>query len=201
MGCTKLGGKGIVGRGAKVGVRDGIQSGYNIHVPKTEPLYSVYGIPSQAQRNESRIPKQRGDLLVSGHGGVTKIVDVTAAGAFPPALHIRDARKRGFLAKRAEERKRMETIDWKSKPKVEFVPFAIDLYGAAAPMALKFISWMKQQAEPEEGNELEKRVFDKIHPSRFWERISINVIKACSMTCNTKSYGVPVGEIKTGHKN
>ena len=126
-----------------------------------------------------------------GYAGEVKLVDVTAGGVFPPGMNIHQARTRGFLAKQREMRKESETLGWTKNPKVEFVPFAIDLYGAVAPKALAYKSWLRQVATPQDGNDLEKRIFSVNHPGRFWEQISVQLIKGCAAACDKKSFGTP----------
>ena len=106
-------------------------------------------------------------------------------------MNIHQARKPGFLAKQREMRKESETLGWTKNPKVEFVPFAIDLYGAVAPKALAYKSWLRQVATPQDGNDMEKRIFSVKHPGRFWEQISVQLIKGCAAASYKKSFGTP----------
>ena len=188
--CSKLGGKGIIGAMAKTGVVNGTRGYTKLHVPSWEPKYANFANPPPPKKGKTKAyVKKKADLEIRGYAGEIKLVDVTATGTFPPGLNAHDARTRGYIAKLREEKKANETLGWKANPKVEFVPFAIDLHGAVAPKALAYKSWLRQQAKPQDGNELEKRVFSEHHPGRFWEQVTIQLIKGCAAACYKRSFG------------
>jgi hypothetical protein len=191
MRCAPLGGKAMIGGSTKAGVINGTRGSTNLRVPSWEPKYDNHGKPPPPIPGTTKAyVKKKADLEVQGYAGEVKLVDVTAAGAFPLNMTALQARTRGYLAKLGEERKVKETLGWKPNPKVEFVTFAVDLYGAVGPKALAFKAWLRKQTTPQEGNELENRVFGESHPRRFWEQVNIQMIKGCYAAVYKKSYGV-----------
>ena len=188
MSCNKSGARAIMGKAAKLGVAYGTRRAFNIRVPYLEPWYRGFtSPPAQDPKKLSKsYVKKKADLEVS-YNGWTHLVDVTATGTFPQNMHERDARRRGFIAERREQNKIRETLGWKAKAKVEFVPFAIDIYGGVAPRAIKFKSDLQNHAKAQ--NKQEQRIFNAIHPARFWEQVNIQVIKGCFTVCRGSAHG------------
>ena len=180
------------------GVVNGTRSSSNLHVPNFEPRYENFGAPPLANPGTtSAYVKKKADFEVRGHTGEVKLVDVTVTGTFPPNMDAFKARTYGFLAQRSEMTKAKETLGWTKNPKVEFVPFAADIYGAVAPQALAFQSWLRIQATPREGNDLESRVFGVSHPGRLMDQVCVQLIKGCAAACYKRSYGEPSVAKKT----
>ena len=188
MSCNKSGARAIMGKAAKLGVAYGTRRAFNIRVPDLEPWYRAFASPpaQDPKKLSKSYVKKKADLEVS-YNGWTHLVDVTATGTFPQNMHERDARRRGFIAERREQNKIRETLGWKAKAKVEFVPFAIDIYGGVAPRAIKFKSDLQNHAKAQ--NKQEQRIFNAIHPARFWEQVNIQVIKGCFTVCRGSAHG------------
>ena len=184
LSCAKRGGKGIVGKFAKTGVQYGARRAFNVRVPEKEPVYAEFAYPPKVSKNKTMAyVKKKADIEVS-FGGRTYLVDVATTGTFPHNMHAREARKQGFIAERREQVKIHETIGWTKKRNVEFVPFAIDIYGGVASRAVKFKTDLQNHAKAQ--NASEKRIFNTIHPARFWEQVNIQVIKGCYSACHDR---------------
>lgn len=173
---------------AKKGVMYAMRCALNMRVSDQEPRYEDHASPPKQGPTKSTKSyiKKKADVEVV-YNGWTHLVDVTAAGTFPQGMHEREARKRGFIAERRQEMKIRETLGWTKKPKVEFVPFAIDIYGGVSSRAIKFKTDLQNYAKAH--NQQEKRMFNTIHPARFWEQVNIQVIKGCFAVCREKSRG------------
>ena len=189
LSCAHRGGKGIVGKFAKTGVQYGARRAFLVRVPENEPLYTEFAYPPKVStRKTVAYVKKKADIEVS-FGGRTYLVDVATTGTFPHNMHACEARKRGFIAERREQIKICETIGWTKKRNVEFVPFAIDIYGGVASRAVKFKTDLQNHAKAQ--NAAEKRIFNTIHPARFWEQVNIQVIKGCYSASHDKVRAYP----------
>ena len=130
--------------------------------------------------------KTRADLSIT-IDAETFLIDVTTTGAMPKNSTTQDACTIGFMATQRETEKIKQTKNWITNPGVTIVAFAFDIHGAAAPGALEFKSKIQNKVEAKTAQE--KRMSKRIHPSRFWEQININVIKGCYAACHNMSYG------------